>query len=81
MSKNEDRLQYIRDFYAAQKVVIEIKAHVIETTKGRVIHRYNGTSIGYKFTNGRAEVDRKDLHKFQELYPDHLIIHNEKEEI
>ncbi|MCK2018860.1 hypothetical protein [Peribacillus frigoritolerans] len=81
MSKNEDRLQYIRDFYANQKVKIEIKEHVIETAKGRQVHRYNGTSIGYKFSNGFAEIDRKDLHKFIELYPHHLIVHDQKEEM
>ena len=80
MSKNEDRLQYIREFYASQKVVIEIKEQVIETVKGRQVHRFNGSRMGYKFIDGRTEIDRKDLHKFQEMYPNHLIVHDQKEE-
>ncbi|MFE4352457.1 hypothetical protein [Peribacillus butanolivorans] len=79
MSKNEDRLQYIRDFYAAQKVVIEIPEQVIETAKGRQVHRFNGSRMNYKFIDGRSEIDRKDLHKFLEMYPQ-IIVHDQKEE-
>ena len=78
MIKNEDRLQYIREFYANQKVVIEIKEQVIETIKGRQVHRFNGSRMNYKFIDGRSEIDRKDLHKFQEMYPNHLIVKEEK---
>ncbi|CEG30038.1 hypothetical protein [Peribacillus simplex] len=73
MSKNEDRLQYIRDFYAAQKVVIEIPEQVIETYKGRQVHRFNGSRMNYKFTDGHSEIDRKDLHKFLEMYPNLIV--------
>ncbi|MBN3556056.1 hypothetical protein JYA63_17385 [Fictibacillus nanhaiensis] len=73
-----ERLQYIRDYFKNQRIKVEIKAFYSKNLKGHTrIYRFTGTRAGIKFKDGLAEIDRNDLPKLVELYPE-LIIH-EKE--
>lgn len=75
---NNDRLDYIRQYFEKQnRVLAEIPASISETTKGKLIRRFDGYRCGYKFVDGRAWIDRKDIHLFKD-YP-HILIHDQEE--
>lgn len=71
---NVDRLQAIKIFFAdEEKVKIEVPVKISETSKGRVLHFFNGERHGYNFRHGITWVERKDLYKFRDQ---HYIIHD-----
>ncbi len=74
-----DRLAYIKEYFAKEnKVKLEIKPTISETTKGRVIYRFNGQRAGIDFKDGIGYCERKDLYKIRESFP-YIIIHEEGE--
>jgi hypothetical protein len=75
---NNDRLNYIKSYFAAQeKVKVEVPVFISETNKGRVHHYFDGRRYGYDFRHGIAWVERKDVHLFE---GQHYIIHDGRDE-
>ncbi|MBN3553304.1 hypothetical protein JYA63_03435 [Fictibacillus nanhaiensis] len=76
---NQDRLDFIRNYYANQeKVKVEVLPSISKTTKGNVVHKFNGKRAGYEFKHGVAYVDAKDVHLFRNSLP-YMVIHDKKE--
>lgn len=65
--KNE-RLEYLKSFFASEELV---KVQVV--IKGKPSTYFEGERYGYKFRDGHAMVQRKDLHYFRTHYPDWII--------
>lgn len=80
-----DRLEYIKNYYAAQKNKVEILPHRSTDKNGMtIIRRFTGRRAGVDFKNGVAIVDQAQLAALKELYPEStypglLIIHDKKE--
>ncbi|MCP1146159.1 hypothetical protein [Lysinibacillus endophyticus] len=76
MSKsiNSDRLKYLKNYFSSEELVkVECPPFISETTKGRVIHRFEGNRLGYYFREGIAMVSRKDLPLFKQYEPTFII--------
>jgi hypothetical protein len=75
---NQDRLDFIRNYYANQeKVKIEVLPAISQTTKGNIVKKFNGKRAGYEFKDGVAYVEVKDVHLFRNSFP-HMVIHDKK---
>lgn len=74
---SNERLEHIKNWYEQQQTVqVEIPPHVTVQYNGtKVIRRFDGDRLGYKFVYGKSTVKREDLPKLLEIVP-HLIIHD-----
>lgn len=73
-NKQDERLQYLQNYFNSQTVKIEVPLQVTKDYRGNsVIHRFNGTRLGAKFVNNIAYVDKADVWKFE---GQHFIIHD-----
>lgn len=77
---NNERLEYLKSYFKEEELVkVEVPPQIHETRQGRVISYYNDTRCGYKFVDGIAMVQRKDLYKFREDN-NYMIIHDTPKE-
>ncbi|MFJ7729278.1 hypothetical protein ACIQXV_24535 [Neobacillus sp. NPDC097160] len=75
---NQERLQYLQNYFNNQSVKVEVKPFISHTSKGTITYRFNGSRYGYQFHDGFADVKKEDLWKFQQ--ESHFIIHDNKGE-
>jgi hypothetical protein len=73
---NQERLNHLQAYFDNSLVTVELPALHSQTSKGTVIHKFSGVRLGYRFVDGFASVQKKDVYKFRECYS-HAIIHDE----
>jgi hypothetical protein len=76
-ANNNERLNYIKDWYSKQQeVVVELPPVVTMVGNMKKNYRFSGYRLGDKvlFRDGKATINRDDLHKLLAMYPN-LIVH------
>jgi hypothetical protein len=80
MTVNKERLAYLKDYLENDKVKVAFPVYISQTSKGTVHYYFEGLRFGYTFKHGFSMVDKKDLFKFKEAYPNIIIHDNNKGE-